>query len=65
MMRAIRVRYPVACSEGGGDCHGRATQADEPTHAWPGSEEKIAVLTERAARRQELWHPEDGRGLMT
>lgn len=32
---------------------------DEPTRARPGSEEKIRVLTERAARRQSLFHPRD------
>jgi hypothetical protein len=31
-----------------------------PTDAPPGSEQKILVLTERAARRLPLFHPEDG-----
>lgn len=30
-----------------------------PTNAMPGTFEKIAVLAERAARRQELFHPGD------
>ncbi len=34
----------------------------EPTAAPPGSEEKIRVMTERAARREQLFHPLDGPG---
>lgn len=34
----------------------------EPTTAPPGSEEKIRVMTERAARREQLFHPLDGPG---
>ena len=30
-----------------------------PTHATPGSAEKIATLAERARLRQNLWHPDD------
>lgn len=33
-----------------------------PTTAAPGSEEKIRVMTERAARREQLFHPLDGPG---
>lgn len=32
----------------------------EPTDALPGSEIKIRILTERAARREQLFHPLDG-----
>jgi len=32
----------------------------EPTKAAPGSEEKIRVLIQRAARREPLFHPNDG-----
>jgi hypothetical protein len=32
----------------------------EPTEALPGSEQKIRIMTERAARRQQLFHPLDG-----
>jgi hypothetical protein len=32
----------------------------EPTGAAPGSEEKIRVLIQRAARREPLFHPNDG-----
>lgn len=31
------------------------------TAATPGSEEKIAILMERARMKQSLWHPEDNR----
>jgi hypothetical protein len=31
----------------------------EPTDAAPGSPRKIRVLTERAARREALFHPQD------
>ena len=31
----------------------------EPTTALPGTEEKIRVMRERAARREKLFHPED------
>ncbi len=34
----------------------------EPTAAPPGSEEKIRVMTERASRREQLFHPLDGPG---
>jgi hypothetical protein len=37
-----------------------ATSPPEPTAALPGSEQKIRVMTERAARRQQLFHPMDG-----
>jgi len=46
--------------------HGKAESArlgatpQEPTPALPGSEEKIRVLTERASRREQLFHPMDG-----
>jgi hypothetical protein len=33
----------------------------EPTNAPPGSPRKIRVLMERAARREPLFHPLDGR----
>jgi hypothetical protein len=32
----------------------------EPTDAPPGSEQKIRVMIERAARREQLFHPLDG-----
>lgn len=33
----------------------------EPTSAWPGSAEKIAVLAWRHANGYVLWHPDDVR----
>jgi hypothetical protein len=30
-----------------------------PTSALPGSIEKVAILQQRASRRESLWHPED------
>lgn len=33
----------------------------KPTDASPGSEEKIRVMIERARRREQLFHPRDGR----
>lgn len=32
---------------------------EEPTTAAPGSEEKLRVLEQRAAKRQQLHHPDD------
>jgi len=34
----------------------------QPTAALPGTEEKILIMIERAARREQLFHPQDGRG---
>ena len=47
------------------DFNGPAELPDTPTDAWPGSEQKIAVLAERAALQQTLWHPDDGKGIKT
>jgi hypothetical protein len=40
---------------------GFETLPGQPTDAPPGSEQKIRVLTERASRRESLFHPLDGR----
>ncbi len=32
---------------------------DAPTEAWPGSEEKIKVMEDRAARGRAIFHPGD------
>jgi hypothetical protein len=45
--------------------HDRHLLRGEPTDAPPGSEEKIRVLIERAARREPLFHPNDGLKLGT
>jgi hypothetical protein len=36
-----------------------ASRPGEPTDAPPGSPNKIRVLTERASRREPLFHPQD------
>lgn len=36
-----------------------ASKPGEPTDAPPGSRKKIHVLTERASRREALFHPQD------
>ena len=33
----------------------------EPTSAWPGSEEKLRILVERANQKEQLFHPGDRR----
>jgi hypothetical protein len=40
--------------------YGPANIPEAPTAAPPGSEEKIRIMTERAARREQLFHPHDG-----
>lgn len=58
----VRELYPSTSKfarRGVGNFCGNA-QPCEPTHALPGSEEKVAVLEERARMRQQLWHPLDG-----
>lgn len=42
------------------DFVGPAVLPGEPTDALPGSEKKIRVMIERADRREQLFHPEDG-----
>lgn len=42
--------------------HRHGGQPMQPTAALPGSEEKIRVMTERAERREQLFHPLDGPG---
>jgi len=42
------------------DFMGPAVLPGEPTEAVPGSEKKIRVMMERASRREQLFHPEDG-----
>jgi hypothetical protein len=42
------------------DLPGPASLPGEPTDAPPGSELKIRIMTERASRREELFHPQDG-----
>ena len=58
----IRARYPSTSKfgrRGDGNFFCRTPLPDAPTCAEPGSSEKVAVLAERARRRQSLWHPHD------
>jgi len=57
----VRDRYPSTSKfarRGISDFNGRAC-LPEPTHALPGTAEKVAVLEQRARMRQSLWHPHD------
>lgn len=42
------------------DYYGPSKLPADSTPAIPGSEEKIAVLEQRALRGESLWHPDDG-----
>src|SRR5579859_227383 len=58
----VRQRYPstsIYSYRGFDDFYGRFTQPTFPTAALPGTPEKIAILTQRAALGQELFHPDD------
>jgi hypothetical protein len=58
----VRERYPSTskfAKRGVGNGNGLAPLPLMPTRARPGSPEKVAVLEERARRRQALWHPLD------
>lgn len=60
--RAVRALYPPVSRyavRGVRDSHGRRP-LPAPTEALPGTPEKVAVLAGRAARRQQLFHPDDG-----
>ncbi len=56
---AIRRTVTPQCNRGITSGHGRLPA--KPTQALPGSEEKILVLEERAARGEALFHPLDAR----
>ena len=58
----VREKYPSTSKfarRGVGNFNGNAPLPPAPTGALPGSPEKIAILAERAAKRQALWHPQD------
>jgi hypothetical protein len=61
----IREQYPstskFARRGAGLGCKGTRLPA-EPTSATPGSAEKVAVLEQRFARGECLWHPDDVQG---
>lgn len=57
----IRQQHPVSRKNQyiSGDFSGRAPLPSAPTSAMPGTPEKVAVMRERAAKKQSLWHPLD------
>jgi hypothetical protein len=58
----VRGIYPSTSKfarQGVGNFCGAGALPHAPTAALPGSPEKVAVLEERAERRQQLWHPLD------
>jgi hypothetical protein len=58
----VRDLYPSTSKyarRGVGNFCGMAPTPTCATVAAPGSEEKIAILAERARLKQSLWHPED------
>jgi hypothetical protein len=58
----LRQQYPSTSKfgrRGLEDFNGRLMLPEAPTRAQPGSPEKIAVLQQRALKRQALWHPDD------
>ena len=59
----VRERYAVSDSpyarRGLANGNRNAPLPESPTDALPGSEAKIAILAERARRREALFHPQD------
>jgi hypothetical protein len=58
----VRERYPSISKfgqRGVGNGNEAAALPSVPTCARPGSPEKVAVLEQRARRRESLWHPYD------
>ena len=58
----VREQFPPTSKftrRGVGISYGNAPLADFPTDAEPGTEAKIMILMERAARRRALFHPLD------
>jgi hypothetical protein len=58
----VRDLYPSTSKfarRGLDDFTGKAPLPPTPTHALPGTPEKLAVLEQRARLRQALWHPLD------
>lgn len=64
---AVRALYPTSAAPTSRRGVGNGVLASaplpaEPTDAPPGSPEKVAVLSARAARGESLWHPGDAGG---
>ena len=59
--RGVRRRFPMLRKSFRPDrCEGRP-MPPTPTNALPGTEAKVGVFRRRAARRMQLWHPQDAR----
>ena len=58
----VRELYPPQDTLAGLDFHGPAKRTKRPTTALGGTAEKIAVLTDRASKGEQLFHPEDAEG---
>lgn len=58
---AIRCLYPTSkfARRAEPDTHATRPLPAEPTDALPGTEDKLRVLADRAARREQLHHPRD------
>ena len=65
-LRGFRFRSAIEAADLATDLAGegafRPRPAKQPTAALQGSPEKVDVLARRAARGEELWHPQDGAG---
>jgi hypothetical protein len=60
----VREQYPSTSKyarRGVSDFNGQTKASAEPTEALPGSEDKVAILAERARLGLSLWHPRDAR----
>ena len=58
----VRDQYPSTSKfarRGVGNFNGNPDLPTASTSAAPGSDEKIAILAERARMKQSLWHPQD------
>lgn len=58
----VREQYPSTSKfgrRGVGNFCGQGAAPHLPTSALPGTPDKVAVLEDRASKRQELWHPQD------
>ena len=63
----VRALYPTSAAPSsrrgvGNGVNAAAPPPAEPTDAAPGTPEKVAVLSARAARGESLWHPSDAGG---
>jgi hypothetical protein len=58
----LREKYPSTSKfarRGVNDFNGKCQLPATATLALPGTEEKVAVLQQRASQRLALWHPQD------